>query len=279
MNKIYSKTKFTSLCFLICLLLLISCKNSNKNFDNDETQQNTIANINYAVVKTYPHDVNSFTEGLFVLNNMLFESTGSPEELPQTNSLFGIIDTLTGKINTKAELDKKLYFGEGIAYLNGKIYQLTYKSNKGFVYDAASFKKTDEFSFSNKEGWGLTTNGKDLIMSDGTQKLSFISPDNFSVKRTINVFDNAGFVENINELEFINGFIYANIYTTNKVVKINPDNGVVVGQIDFTSLFMEAKALHPGVMEMNGIAYDSSSKFMYITGKMWPTLYKVYFSH
>ncbi len=264
--------------FILLAILLYSCKEKN-NSNNNQIVQNPIPLINYLVIKTFPHDTTSFTEGLVFYDGKLFESTGSPEELPQTNSLFGIMDTLTGEMLSKATLDKRLFFGEGITVLNKKLYQITYKSNLGFVYDVKTFRKIKEFRFSNKEGWGLTTNGKSLILSDGTSELTYLSPDDFSIQKKVTVFDDNGAVNNLNELESINGFIYANIFLTNKIVKIDPDSGKVVGELDLSSLVLEARNIYPAALEMNGIAYDSISKNIYVTGKMWPTLYKISFPH
>lgn len=259
---------------IVCLMLFECCVN--KSVKNEKKE---VPIINYSVQKDYPHDTSSFTEGLFVYKGDIFESTGSPEELPQTKSLFGIVDTISGKIDVKVEIDKRKYFGEGIAILKDKIYQITYKSNTGFIYSENNYDLIGEFKFPNKEGWGLTTNGTSLIMSDGTSNLSFFKPQNFVLEKTLKVFDSTGEVENLNELEYISGFIYANIYFTNKIFKIDPNSGEVVGQIDLASLAIEAHYMYPGSLEMNGIAYDEFSKTMIITGKMWPRIYRISFAH
>lgn len=261
---------------VIPALILVSCQNSTTP-DNENIIRAT-PRINYALKKVLPHDTNSFTEGLFLYDGKLFESTGSPEDLPQTKSVFGILDTSSGRIETKAILDKKLFFGEGITILKDKIYQLTYQSNVGFVYDSKTFRKIKEFKFRNKEGWGLTNDSKCLIISDGSEKLTFLSPDNFSIQKEISVFDLNGKVDNLNELEFIEGFIYANVFMTSNIVKINPGSGQIVGQLDLSSLSFDAKTIYRGSMEMNGIAYDSISKDLYVTGKLWPTMYRIGFT-
>lgn len=265
----------------ILILVLLSCKNRDSNTSNEKNSitKRNVSIINYSLLKTFPHDTNSFTEGLFYHDGNIFESTGSPDELPKTKSMFGILDTLSGKIVSKVELDKTKYFGEGIAILGNKIYQLTYQSKIGFVYDTKTYKKIREFNFENKEGWGLTTDGKHLIISDGTSKLTYLDTNNFSVVKTINIYDVNGGVLYLNELEYIGGFIYANIYGTNRVVKIAINSGEVVGIIDFSSLSIDAKNTYNKALEMNGIAYDSISKSMYLTGKMWPKIYKISFTH
>lgn len=268
--------------FLSLLAAFLSACNNNEHTGATETlhsEPETIPRINYGVLKTYPHDTTAFTEGLLVHNGLLYESTGSPEDMPQTRSLFGTIDLSTGKILTKAELDREEYFGEGISFLGGKIYQLTYKHKKGFIYDAKTFRKTGEFPFPSKEGWGLTTDGRYLIMSDGTDHLTYLDPVDFKPVKILNVRTEKGPVTKINELEFINRFIYANIYETNTIIKIDTATGKVAARLELGSLAAEAKNRYRGAMEMNGIAYDSSSGNIYVTGKMWPTLYEIQFAN
>lgn len=263
---------------LLISLIFLNCKSTNKE-SQPEIEVKSAGNwINYYVVKAFPHDTLSFTEGLFVNKSIIFEGTGSPAELPLTRSLIGTIDTITGSLNIKVEIPKSS-FGEGITLMNNKIYQLTYQSKIGYVYNATNFLKIREFQFNNKEGWGITNDGKYLIMSDGTSAITFLSPNDFSVVKRINVFDEKGEVINLNELEFINGFIYANVYTTDFIYKIDTISGKVVGKIDLTSLAYEARSIHKGSLELNGIAYDSVKKLIYVTGKMWPKLYQISFPH
>jgi glutaminyl-peptide cyclotransferase len=212
-------------------------------------------------------------------NGDLYESTGATSDLPQTRSLFGIVDLQTGKIDTKAELDRVKYFGEGISILNGKVFQLTYKTKVGFIYDATSFKKIGEFTFPSNEGWGLTTDGINLIMSDGTHILTYLDPNTLQVIKTTAVSKNEYLQNYLNELEYINGFIYANIWTTNTIVKINPGDGKVLGVLDLTALVKEAKKIYPGSREMNGIAYDIAKDKVFVTGKLWPRIYGIKFNH
>jgi len=235
--------------------------------------------IDYVYVNSYPHDKNSFTEGFLIYNGDLYESTGATKELPQTKSLFGIVDRSTGKIDVKIELDRNQYFGEGITFLNGKVFQLTYQAKIGFIYDAITFKELGKFNLPSQEGWGLTTDGTNLIMSDGTATLYFLEPKTLSVTKTLSVSENGYSKDNLNELEYINGFIYANIWLTNSIVKINPENGEVVAQLDLTSLADEANYDYPNSQEMNGIAFDSISGNIFVTGKMWPKFFEISFSH
>ncbi len=233
--------------------------------------------IKYTIQNQYPHDINSFTEGFLFHDNKLFESTGAPENLPQTKSLFGVVDLKTGKIDVKAEIDKSIYFGEGIVFLNGKVFQLTYKNQMGFIYDGKTFKGVGTFTYSNKEGWGLTTDGKSLIMSDGTSYLTYLDPVSFNVTKILDVAENGYVLERLNELEYIKGFIYANVWTTNYIVKIDPNTGDVVGKLDLSSLSFECKTRNPNIEVMNGIAYDSISDKVLVTGKFWPTIYEIKF--
>jgi glutaminyl-peptide cyclotransferase len=249
----------------------------------DEQTQATIEpisvpNIPYSIVAKLPHDTNSFTEGLFFSDSTLFESTGAPEELPKAKSEFGIVNTKNGVINSKAKLDRNIYFGEGIIKLNNKIYQLTYKNKACFVYDATTFKKINTYYYANEEGWGLTTDGTNIIMSDGTNEITYLT-DSFTIIKKLAITEN-GYARNyINELEYINGYIYANIWTTNYVTKIDPKDGTIVGKIDVSSLQQEAKAKYAGANETNGIAYQKSTDKILITGKNWPYYYEVKFAH
>ncbi len=260
------------------ITFLCSCKNTAKPI-KVRKEPLDLPQIKYTVVSTLPHDTNSFTEGLLFHDNKLYESTGSPIEFSQTKSVFGVIDPHTGKIDKKVELDRNIYFGEGIVFLNNKVYQLTYKKQVCFVYNATTFKKIREFPYQNKEGWALTTDGKYIIMSDGTNVISFRNPTDFEVAKTINVSANNFAIDYINELEYIDGFIYANVWPSNIVVKIDPANGNIVGKLDLTKLHDMASVITENIYETNGIAYDSISDKIYVTGKMWPKIYQIDFPH
>jgi len=269
--------------FLITLFSIIffnSCSDDSSN-SSSETSQFTLATpfINYAVTHYFVHDTSLFTEGLLFHNGHLFESTGSPEEFPQTKSLIGISDLTTGKFSSKIEIDKSKYFGEGIVFLNNKLYQLTYKNKVGFIYDAKTFKQIGQFKYSNKEGWSLTTDGTNLIMSDGTNNLTYLDPTTLTQTKTLSVTEKGYPVDKLNELEFIKGFIYANIWMSDFIVKIDPINGNVVGKFDLSSLTNEARGINPNADVLNGIAYDSTSDKVYVTGKRWANIYQIQFSH
>lgn len=234
-----------------------------------------IPEINYSIVQQFPHSTSSFTEGLLIHNNEIFESTGSPEDLPHVKSVFGILNLETGEIDVKQELNRDKYFGEGIVILNDKLYQITYRKQTCFVYDAKTFEKIEEYPYANKEGWGLTTDGKYIIMSDGTNILSFRDPSNFQLVKTLEVSSNLYAVDDLNEIEYINGHIFANVWPTNIIIKIDPESGHALGKIDLTKLSEMAYLKNPEIYETNGIAYDSVSDFIYVTGKMWPDIYQI----
>ncbi len=235
--------------------------------------------IQYSVANTYPHSTTSFTEGLIFHDNKLFESTGSPGEYPFTRSVIGIDDLSTGKLDIKIEIDRKKYFGEGILFLNNKLYQLTYKNQLGFIYNAEDFRQTGIFRYASKEGWGMTTDGKYLIMSDGTNYLTYLDPDSLTVVKRLSVTYNGSPALYVNELEYINGFIYANIWTTNYIAKINPDDGRITGLLDLTTLFMKAQKKYRRSEATNGIAWDPVSNRIFVTGKLWPYLFEIKFPH
>jgi len=264
----------------LLLSTLFSCNNNSKESkNNDQKIVPNIPEISYSVSHYFPHDTTLFTEGFLFYKGELFESTGSPEDLPQTKSLIGIDNLASGKFSKKIELDKTIYFGEGITFLDNKLFQLTYKSQVGFIYDAKTFKKIGQFKYANKEGWAMTTNGKDLILSDGTSNLTFLNPTNLEPIKTLSVTKNGVSQDSLNELEYINGFIYANVWMNNNIFKINPTNGNVVGKLDLSVLTQDARNKNPRVDVLNGIAYDSSTDKIYVTGKLWPNIYEINFNH
>jgi glutaminyl-peptide cyclotransferase len=266
--------------FLLLVALAASCTN-NDHQDAPTTSNpsdNTPQVINYSLVKTLPHDTSSYTEGFVVHHGQFYESTGTDRDWgPSRRSLFGIVDTLTGKIRPKAEIDKKKYFGEGIVFLKDKVYQLTWTTKVGFIYDAKTFRKLGEFKFPSEQGWGMTTDGVHLIMSDGSSNITWLDPDSFQAARILNVTDNNGPVSNINELELIKGYLYANQWVSNYILKIDTTSGKVVGKLDLGALAESAKNDYPGAEVLNGIAYDPVSGGLYVTGKLWPQIYEIKF--
>ena len=227
--------------------------------------------MGYTVLKTYPHDASSFTEGLFFLNGLLYEGTG---EYGKSRLLKATLET--GKIVQKIDLDKA-YFGEGISMINNKIYQLTYQEHKVFVYDM-NFKKIGEFEWP-YEGWGMTTDGKSLILDTGGSNIYYINPETFKIERTLGVSDNNGYVTQINELEYVDGYLYANIWQTDYIIKINAQTGLVEAKADVSDIHKKSNLPAPPETDvLNGIAYDSVKKSFYITGKNWPTMFEVRFN-
>ena len=227
-------------------------------------------NITYTVIAQHPHDTSAYTQGLQVFNGKLYEGTGDFE----TSSL-RITDWKTGTVEKKHMMGTNKIFGEGINIFNGKIYQLTWQSHIVYVYDVNNIDKpVNTFNWP-YEGWGITNNGKDLIISDGSSNLYFVNPTDFKVQSTIAVVTNEGPVANLNELEYIDGSVYANVYQTNDIVKIDPESGHVIGKMTFDNLLQENDYVPERTDVLNGIAYDSTSKTMLITGKRWPKLFEV----
>jgi glutamine cyclotransferase len=222
----------------------------------------------YEVVKSYPHDTSAFTQGLVYENGHLLESTGLNGQ-----SSLREVDLATGAVLKKVDVPGQ-YFAEGLTEFNNKLYQLTWQSNKGFVYDRATFQKQSEFSYTG-EGWGLADNETSLILSDGTNKIRFLDPATFAVKRTINVTagDNNPITE-LNELEYIDGEIYANVWQTDTIARIDPTTGRVVSWIDLSGL-LPASERTSQTDVLNGIAYDPDGKRLFVTGKLWPKIYEI----
>lgn len=269
---------------LICLLFA-ACAN---NDGGSATTNNSPAEaapplIGFSVVNTFPHDTGFYTEGFELHDGVLYESSGSgtadaDDQTPPFPSAFGAVDHATGKVAIKAALDNKKYFGEGITFFGGKVYQLTWKNQQGFVYDAKTFKKLGEFSYTG-EGWALTHDSTHLIMSDGSSNLRFIDPTSIpgqiKVVNIVGVSDNNGPVGDINELEYANGFIYANQYRSNYILKIDPSNGKVLAKMDLSKLDAEARSKYPNAEVLNGIAYDAAKGTFLVTGKNWPLIYEI----
>lgn len=264
---------------VFAILLLAACGNNDKPADDTAaTEDNSNpppTSIAYNIVKVYPHDTSSYTEGLIWNNNALYESAGNYKESKIFKS-----DLATAKATQSIKIPDE-YFGEGIAILNDKIYQLTYREHKVFVYDLKTFQKIKELQWPH-EGWGMTTNGKELIISTGSSNIYYVNPDDFKIIRMIGVTDNYGPVGSINELELVNNALYANIWQTNYIYKIDPENGKVLGKMDFTGLLAKSgiqydPALYENTTDnvLNGIAYDSAKNSFFVTGKKWPALFEI----
>lgn len=222
----------------------------------------------YKIINRYPHDPTAFTQGLIFVDGNLYESTG----IKLTPSSLRRIDLSSGEALQFRELAGK-FFGEGLTLWQDKLIQLTWQNQVAFVYDKDSFTQLNSWQYET-EGWGLTHNGRCLIMSDGSNNLYFRDPETFVEVGRIAVFDDKGPVTQLNELEFINGEIWANIWRSNRIVRINPDKGQVVGSIDLTGL-LDTTNLTERVDVLNGIAYDAENGRIFVTGKLWPTLFEI----
>lgn len=218
-----------------------------------------------SVVKSFTHNSTSFTQGLEFSDGQLYESTGQKGQ-----SFIAKVKLESGAIENKIGLDAN-YFGEGITILNDKIYQLTWQENKCFVYDKNSLQLRSDYTYTG-EGWGICNDGKSLIMSNGTETITFRDPDNFQIQRTIEVYDQGGPIIRLNELEYIDGKIYANVWQADAIVVIDPATGKVLSIIDCTAV---AAAGRGSGEVLNGIAYNPATKKMYLTGKNWSNLLEV----
>ncbi len=253
-------------------ILLAACNDSDSTTDTGSTgvtpAPDAPKSISYSIVKTYPHDTSSFTQGLIHYKGELYEGTG---EYGKSNLLK--VNLADGKIQKKLPLETK-YFGEGVTILNDTIYQLTWQEKVVFAYTLKDFKKVKEFKI-DTQGWGITTDGKELIASDGSSNLYYYNPTTFQLLRTQSITEGGNLSYNLNELEYIDGFIYANQWQAPYILKIDPGSGTIVGKIDLTDVWNRVKAKDPLADVPNGIAYDTASKKTYITGKRWPELYEI----
>jgi len=223
----------------------------------------------YKILNEYPHDITSYTQGLEFFNDTLYEGTGQLGE-----SKLRKIDYKTGTVLKSINLAKE-YFGEGISIINNKVYQLTWQGGTGFVYDANTFEKLNSFKYGNsKEGWGLCNDKNKLYKSDGTENIWLLNPETLIEEDFIQVYTNKGKIVEINEMEWVNGEIYANRYQKDGVAIINPKNGAVKGVIDFSPLKKLVKQ-HAGLDVLNGIAYNPLTKTIFVTGKRWDKLFEV----
>lgn len=227
----------------------------------------------YNIINSYPHDSKAYTQGLEYHQGFLYETTGR-----RGQSSLRKIDIKTGKVLQKVDLNKK-YFGEGMTIFNNKIIWLTWQGKKGFVYDLETFEQEKEFDYNkSSEGWGLTHNGTELIKSDGTNKIWFLEPETQKEKRFIQVYTNKYALDNLNELELINGNLYANKYQQNAIVIIDINTGVVLGVADLTNLKKEmekTQQLVPNDEVLNGIAFDEENNRIFVTGKNWGKLFEI----
>ena len=225
-------------------------------------------NLHYKILNTWPHDRGAYTQGLIYEEGFLYEGTGQ-----WTESSLRKTDIPTGEPVRIMNLPDDV-FGEGITILNDKIYQLTYKSQVGFVYEKESFKRIQKVYYENKEGWGLTNDGRNLIMSDGSHRIYYMDPEYFTEIRQIEVYNDKGPVSRLNELEYIDGRIFANIYGEEEIVIIEPESGRVTGKINMKGILAKEDR-HRRIDVFNGIAWNPDERLLYVTGKYWPRLFEV----
>jgi glutaminyl-peptide cyclotransferase len=221
----------------------------------------------FRVVKSYPHDTSAYTQGLIYRNGFLFESTG---RLGQ--STLRKVTLETGEVVQQHRVDAA-YFAEGLAEWNGELVQLTWQSNIAFVYDLATFSMRRTFRYAG-EGWGLTRDQQGFILSDGTDQLRFLRPDTFREVRRVTVTDGGVPVRDLNELEYIRGEVYANVWHTDRIARISPESGRVLRWIDLRGLMATGYRLDPEAV-LNGIAYDAATNRLFVTGKLWPRLFEI----
>lgn len=240
--------------FLLFILALASCASA-RSVDT------------YRIVHTYPHDPQAYTQGLLFQDGHLYESTGL-----NGRSSLRMVDLKTGRVLQSSQLPAK-YFAEGLALWRSTLVQLTWQSHIAFVYDRFSFRQLRTFTYKG-EGWGLTQDGKNFILSDGSAKLSFLDPKTFREIRSIVVNDHGTPVDQLNELEYVRGQIYANVWHTDRIARISPSTGKVLGWIDLSGLLPAGQVTDPEAV-LNGIAYDPADDRLFVTGKLWPSLFEI----
>lgn len=258
------------------IFVITSCGNNIATSENEAENDNVIkapTQLQYEVVKVYTHDTSAYTQGLEWYGETLFESTGN-----YGKSVLHKLDANMQGIGKKINLSKEL-FGEGVTIFKDKIYQLTWKEHKVLVYDANTLQKEKELYWQ-YEGWGITHNDSALIISTGGSDIYVVDPNTFAIQKTIGVYNNYGYVSDINELEYVDGKIYANLYGQNEVVVIEPTTGQIVNSINFSNLLAQANVKYnPTTIDigyvLNGIAYQPKSKTFFVTGKCWPVMVEI----
>jgi glutaminyl-peptide cyclotransferase len=226
--------------------------------------------ISFTILSQHPHDTSAYTQGLEMHDGKLFEGTGD-----YNSSSLRITDWITGKVEKIHPMGSDTTFGEGITIFKDKIYQLTWQNNVVYVYDLKNIDKPVQTIFWPNEGWGITHDSSSLIISDGSANLYFVDPSNFKIKNTIAVKDNLGNVNMLNELEYVDGFIYANVYETDMILKIDAESGHVVGRMNLAGLLTPSDIVAYRTNVLNGIAYDLDRDRFLITGKRWPKLFEL----
>jgi len=252
-------------------LLLLVLATRPLHISNSAAQENSAGNkppvYGYRIVNTYPHDRTAFCQGLVFADGVLYEGTGQ-----YGRSTLRKVDLRSGKVLQLFRMNPRL-FGEGITIHGNDLIQLTWRSRAGYVYDKQTFKPRTAFRYTG-EGWGITSDGQQLIMSDGSATLRFLDPKTYQVTRRVVVRSQGRPVDRLNELEYIEGAIYANVWETDYIARISPQTGEVLGWIDLRGLLGPLERLHPDAV-LNGIAYDAKGKRLFVTGKFWPKLFEI----
>lgn len=253
--------------------LTVTAFYSDSTIENRQVKINLVSDIKpqlytYNIVKSYPHDIQAYTQGLIFEDGFLYEGTGQTGQ-----STLRKVKLETGERVKILNLPPDI-FGEGLASTGKYLYQLTYKSNVAFQYDKNTFELVNRFTYPMKEGWGLTFDGKNLIMSDGSEILYFLDPEYFTEIKRIEVYDDNGPINSLNELEFINNEIWANVYTTDTILRIDPLTGKVTGKLIMSNLLRQ-EDYHSNIDYFNGIAYDKENDRLFVTGKNWPKLFEI----
>jgi glutamine cyclotransferase len=263
--------------FTFCLpIFLWSCNSNQIKIDNEPNEQvivenkTSATNISYSIISQYPHDTGAYTQGLEFSNDTLFESTGDYE-----NSSIRITDFKSGRILKIHKMGSEKIFGEGMTSFKNKIYQLTWESNVAYVYNVNNIEKPINTFQWPYEGWGITHDSTSLIISDGSSNLYFVDPETFKVRTTIAVTDEEGPVNYLNELEYVDGVLYANVYQTNYIVKIDAESGHVIGKLTLNNLLQQSDNIAGRTDVLNGIAYNNKTKTFFITGKRWPKMFEM----
>jgi glutamine cyclotransferase len=249
--------------FSMLLIILLFCR---PGFSQDAENDN-LPVYTYLIINSFPHDHEAYTQGLIYCDGYFYESTGRRGE-----STIRKVNITTGAPLQWQRLDKQ-YFGEGITLLNDQIIQLTWESYTGFIYDKETFAVLEEFYY-NTEGWGITNDGENLIMSDGSSKLYVLEPGTYAVLEEIQVTANGLPIRNLNELEYVRGEIFANVMPSNRIARIDPDTGNITGWIDLSGILKTLQQAY-AVDVLNGIAYDAENDRLFVTGKLWPKVYEI----
>lgn len=258
----------SSLAVFALLLAFAACRGAgNTSVPNGEGTSAAVPVYSYEVVNVYPHDPHAFTQGLLFDGGFLYESTGLHGQ-----SSLRKVELETGKIVARRDVAEQ-YFAEGLALFQKRLFQLTWQDQKGFIYDRDTLAPQGEFSYAG-EGWGLTHDGKSLILSDGSNDLRFLDPTTFRVERTVSVYKQGERLNNLNELEYVKGEVFANIWQDDRIARIDPQTGRLVGLIDLKGLLPVQDHL-PDTDVLNGIAYDAAGDRLFVTGKNWPKLFEI----